>query len=82
MLPAIAKLIRKLYFNCMANQTRFLIVYETGGIWEMPLGLFLNYEEYASTVVKQDKLDCYSIVSLEQWFDTLAKEDQIKVIKM
>lgn len=65
----------------MASQTRFLIIYETGGIWEMPLALFLNYEQYTNTVTKRNKKDSYSIASLEQWFNTLTKEDQEKVVK-
>ena len=47
----------------------------------MPLLLFLNYEQYIKKATKLSKEDIYNITLLEQWFATLSKEDQDKVLK-
>ena len=65
----------------MASQTRFLIIYETGGTWEMPFLLFLDYEQYINKATKLSDDEIYNLTSLEQWFATLPKEDQDKVLK-
>jgi hypothetical protein len=65
----------------MEATIRFIIDYRTGKTWEMPAELYEIYETYCQQLEDEHKPSLTNPDVHEQWFSTLSKEDQAKIIK-